>query len=140
MLGDEILKFHRSKSSSINRRAQLKTRYIKCISARSEAKFKLRAKLKRGLDRLRALDLGFKIVKFSAGIRKTLRLPDFCSAEAKPVFVALHIFDLRILAFATNLDHLMRHLVHFGLAAMRNAWLWLLRIGAAAYKQRRAGE
>ena len=96
--------------------------------------------LKRGLDRLRTLDLGFKIVKFSAGTRKTLRLSDFCGAEAKSVFVALHIFDLRILAFAANLDHLMRRLVHFGLAAMRNARLWMLWSGAGAYKQRHAGE
>ena len=90
--------------------------------------------LKCGLDRLRAFGFGFKIVKFSAGTRKTLRLPDFCGAEAKSVFVALHIFYLRILAFAANLDHLMRRLVHFGLAAMRNAWLWMLWSGASAYK------
>ena len=106
----------------------------------SEAKFLNRWLNFKTWHRLRALDLGFKIVKFSAGTRKTFRLPDFCGAEAKPVFVALHIFYLRILAFAADLDHLMRRLVHFGLAAMRNAWLWLLRIGAAAYKQRCAGE
>ena len=100
----------------------------------SEAKFLNRWLNFKTWHRLRALDLGFKIVKFSASARKTLRLPDFCGAEAKSVFVALHIFDLRILAFAANLNHLMRRLVHFGLAAMRNTWLWMLRIGASAYK------